>query len=429
MKTKKIGIIGGGLSGLVTGLELSKNNCKVTIFEKEDKVGGLARGFKKVGWQWELDQFYRHVFSKDKDFIKLVGELGEKDKLVYKRPKTSVYLDGKTYPFDSPKDILLFPKLRILSRLHLGAGTIVMKFLPFTKLYEKITVEKLYLLVGKESYNKIWKPLLKQKFGKFYSQIPLSWFWARIKSRTPNLGYYQGGFCKLTDLLVEKISKNGGEIKTKQEITKIEKNNKGFIAYSNGKEYGFDKVILTTPLLVSLSLSGNLLEKERREYCAVKMMGAAVLVFRLKNKFLSKNTYWLNILEKNWPFVAIVEHTNFIDKKHYGNNSIVYLGGYYSWDDPIFKMSKEQVKKLFLPFAQKINPSLKSAIISSEFFSNLYSQPVSEINQSTKLPKFKTSTPNLYWFSMNHIYPWDRGMNYSVKYGKLLAKEILEDEK
>ena len=158
-------------------------------------------------------------------------------------------------------------------------------------------------------------------------------------------------------------------------------------------------------------------------------MGAAVLVLKLKRKFLADDTYWLNILEKKWPFVAVVEHTNFVDKKHYADSPIVYLGGYYSWDDPIFRMTKNDVEKLFLPFAQKINPSLKSVIVSTDFFTNLYSQPITEINQSKKLAEFKTSTPNLYWLSMNHIYPWDRGMNYSVKYGKLLARTLLEDIK
>ena len=134
-------------------------------------------------------------------------------------------------------------------------------------------------------------------------------------------------------------------------------------------------------------------------------------------------------MEENWPFVAVVEQTNFIDKKYYNGNPVVYLGGYYDWKNPIFKMTKIEVKKLFLPFAEKINPSLRKTLISSQFFTNLYSQPITGLNQSKKVPQFKTSTPGLYWITMNHIYPWDRGMNYSVKYGKLLARQILEDEK
>jgi protoporphyrinogen oxidase len=302
-----------------------------------------------------------------------------------------------------------------------------MKFLPYSSLYEKVTVEKLSLLVGREAYNKIWKPLIKQKFGESWQTIPLSWFWARIRSRTPSLGYFQKSFSELTRVLSDKIESKGGEVKTSQDISRLEKKSKSFSIYSNGKEMVFDKVILATPMPISLQKFSKFLEPEKDKYSAVKTVGAAVLVLELKKEYLPNNTYWLNVLEQNWPFVAVVEQTNFIDKKYYGGNPVVYLGGYYDWRNPIFKMTKTEVEKLFLPFAEKICPSLKRILISSHFFTNLYSQPVVGLNQSKYVPRFKTSTSGLYWITMNHIYPWDRGMNYSVKYAKLLARQVLKE--
>jgi protoporphyrinogen oxidase len=425
----KIAIIGGGLSGLTTAWELVKKGHKVVVFEKETQVGGLAKSFKNSNWLWSLDQFYRHVFAKDTSFISLVKELGQKDELFFKKPKTSLYLDNKIYPFDSPIDVLKFSQLSLISRLHLGLGTAVMKFLPYSDRYEKVTIEKLTILVGKEAYNKVWLPLIIQKFGKQWRQIPLSWFWARIRSRTPSLGYFKNSFSRLIDVLLKNIKLKGGEVKTNQDVTRLEKNSKSFLVYSNKKKYKFDKIILATPMPISLTKFDNLLKIEKKKYSAVKMIGSAVLVLELTKKFLPKNTYWLNVLEKKWPFVAVVEQTNFIDRYYYGGNPVVYLGGYYSWDNPIYKMRKKEVEKLFLPFAEKINPLLKKSIIDSKFFTNLFSQPVTELNQSKKVPQFKTSTPGLYWITMNHIYPWDRGMNYSVKYAKLLAKQLIIDNK
>ena len=43
--------------------------------------------------------------------------------------------------------------------------------------------------------------------------------------------------------------------------------------------------------------------------------------------------------------MAIVEHTNFMDKKNYDNENIVYLGNYKSADDPYFSMTKEEMLK------------------------------------------------------------------------------------
>ena len=41
---KKIAIIGGGIIGLTIALEISKrkDNCEITIYEKEDKLGKKA---------------------------------------------------------------------------------------------------------------------------------------------------------------------------------------------------------------------------------------------------------------------------------------------------------------------------------------------------------------------------------------------------
>ena len=68
--------------------------------------------------------------------------------------------------------------------------------------------------------------------------------------------------------------------------------------------------------------------------------------------------YWLNVLEKDWPFLVAVEHTNFIDKNHYGGKTIIYLGNYLADGDKRLELSEEKLLELFLPFLSKINPRL-----------------------------------------------------------------------
>ncbi|PJE69230.1 amine oxidase, partial [Candidatus Shapirobacteria bacterium CG10_big_fil_rev_8_21_14_0_10_38_14] len=60
-----------------------------------------------------------------------------------------------------------------------------------------------------------------------------------------------------------------------------------------------------------------------------KMFGAISLILELKEKFFADGTYWLNINNANFPFVAVVEHTNFTNPKHYANHHLLYVGGYY----------------------------------------------------------------------------------------------------
>src|SRR3989338_2920145 len=105
----KIGIIGAGALGLTAGFELSKMGHEVTIFEKEDRVGGLAVDFEENGWH--LEKYYHHIFKTDKEFIQTAKELGLGSKLKWVVPDTSVYYQGKIYPLDSPLDVLRFSPL------------------------------------------------------------------------------------------------------------------------------------------------------------------------------------------------------------------------------------------------------------------------------------------------------------------------------
>lgn len=81
--TKTIAIIGSGFSALAASCYLTQQGNKVTIYEKNDTIGGRARQFKKDGftfdmgpsWYWMPDVFERffHDFSKKtSDYYELI---------------------------------------------------------------------------------------------------------------------------------------------------------------------------------------------------------------------------------------------------------------------------------------------------------------------------------------------------------------------
>ncbi len=52
---KKVAIVGGGITGLVLANLLSPKH-QVTIFEKENQLGGLSAGADRNDWQWAPPQ-------------------------------------------------------------------------------------------------------------------------------------------------------------------------------------------------------------------------------------------------------------------------------------------------------------------------------------------------------------------------------------
>ena len=43
------------------------------------------------------------------------------------------------------------------------------------------------------------------------------------------------------------------------------------------------------------------------------------------------------------------------------------------------------------------------------------------VNHSEHVPAIETPLKDVYWASMNHVYPWDRGTNFAIELGRRAA--------
>lgn len=418
----RVAIIGAGFTGLSAALTLLSKGVDVSIFEKREKPGGLALGFRKRNWKWSVEEHYHHIFTSDDKILNLAKEVGVS--VLFKKPKTSILVNDEIYKFDSPLDVLQFSKLGIIDKLRMGITLLALKLNPFWKPMENISATRsLPKFMGEEPYKLIWEPLLSGKFGEYKNSIPLSWFWARIKKRSQTLRYPKGGFQNLANHAARKISQTGGELflSTTVEVVKI---TQGKISV-NG--HLFDKLIVTLPTYAFVKLMPDLPSSYKQSLLKLEGLGALNLLLILKKPFLTDGTYWLNICDKRFPFISIVEHTNFIDKKYYGNNYLVYIGNYLPKDHPYFKLTKEELLRVYDPYLLKINSNYQSSIINYQLFSTPFAQPVVKLNYSKLIPEIKTPVKNVYLANIQQVYPWDRGTNYAVELGEKVAKLILKE--
>jgi len=403
-----IAIIGGGITGLTAAYELSKQGHAVTVFEGESYLGGLAYGFKAKNWDWHLEGAYHHMFTNDDAILSLSQEIGIGEKLIFKRPITSNYWHHAFHQFDSPMHLLKFKGLSLSDKIRTGALVTFCKLYPFWQTLEGVTAKDFFIRYGgKKAWSIIWEPLMTGKFGHLDSTIAASWLWARINKRTPSLVYIEGGFQTLTHALELAIVKNGGKIQKNIHIQKIPKR--------------FDKTLLTTPTPIANTIVPGVATKNA---LSIPHLHAQVLILETKKPILD-HVYWLSVLDRTFPFLALVAHTNFMDRSHYGNNHITYIGNYLPDGHRYLNMTKQQLLKEFMPYIKKINPSFQPSAISSHLFTAPYAQPVHQINYSKKAPSIKTTIPNVYLANMDSIFPWDRGTNYAVELGNRAAMEIL----
>jgi len=426
----KIAIIGAGFTGLSAAFELLKRGHEVVVFEDNSLPGGLALGYKKPGWQWSLEKHYHHWFTNDKSILSLAKEINFE--VIIKRPKTSVFIKNNIYQLDSPSSVLLFPLLSFVERLRMSAVIGFLRFDPFWKPLERYKASKILpRLMGRKAYEMIWEPLFINKFGNYATDISLAWFWARIKKRTPSLAYPKGGFLEFSKALTKEIKKKGGQVMFETKVIELKEADKISIVLQSktGEEHkeSFDKVIVTLSSFLFMQISPQLPTTYKAKLRQLKSLGATNLVLRLNKPFFKDNTYWLNVCDKTVPVMAVVEHTNYMDKKNYNQETLLYLGNYKATDDRNYLMTKEQMLKQFNPFLKKLNPNYAKSIIDYELFKNPFAQTIIFVNYSKIIPSFRTPLKNVFLANMEQVYPWDRGTNYAVELGQEVVKEILRD--
>lgn len=425
----KVAIIGAGYTGLAAAYDLAKAGAEVCVYETADQAGGLASGFFDAGWSWPIEYHYHHVFETDKALKKWLKDLGLSDLLFFSSTRTFSLTQKGLAQFDSPGTLLSFPNLSFLSKIRTGLVMAGLKLWFWGKGLEKYTAHKfLEFFMGEESWNKIWKPLFVGKFGNLANEINMAWFWARIFARSKKLGYFQGGFQGLADNVVEKLQLMNITFCFNTTVKNLKKSKNEWLLFtSDDEKFKFDKILFTGNSKQLLKIvDERIISNYQSKLNQLQSLSALTLILVLDKPFFDKNIYWLNVNRVNWPFLAVVEHTNLINKKSYGNKNIVYVGKYLSSQEPLFKKNKDEVLAEYDQFLKELSPNYKKNLNKTFLYKAKFAQPVVKIGHSKNIPSVVTPLNDLYFAGMEQVYPFDRGINYAIQLGRETAKKILQ---
>jgi protoporphyrinogen oxidase len=427
----KIGIIGAGYSGMAAAYDLVLAGHEVTIFEAATQPGGLASGFKEPHWDWSVENFYHHWFASDVHMLGLIEELGLNHKVIFPRPYTVLLHEGKWYPFDSIPQAILFPGLGWgLNKARFGLVGLYLRLTNNWQALEKTTVDAwMRKWAGDKVYELMWEPMLIGKFGPYYKDVNMAWFWARIHARTTKLGTYQGGFQAFADDFSARLIELGVEIRYQSRVTGIAPTSEGGITLEvDIGSLAFDRVLSTTSPGLMAKLAPGLPQSYLDGLLDLKHMGAVVMTLSLKHQLSEQGYYWFNIpKDAGFPFLAVVEHTNYVSPENFGGERIIYCGDYLELNHEYFDLSEEELLARFIPGIQRINPAFDPDWINKVWVHrSKYAQPVPLLNHSENIPDVQTPLPGLYFASMSQVYPWDRGTNFAVEIGRKAAGLILE---
>ena len=422
----KVVILGAGISGLSAAYKLSKKNFDVTILEKENFFGGLASGFE-VEWdgrKYSLTKTYHHILQKDGSTKNLIEELGMCNKFHVKRVKQGFVFKNKVVGFSTPFEILNFP-ISFRDKVRLA------KFVLKKKKYDGRMSAEEYLIrdVGKNNFNVFFDQLIKNKFKTSAENISAAWLATRFEkeplSFLRGFGRIEGGFSSFVDRLVEKLVEKNVKIVTGVEIKKIVDSGgikevffeKGGV----GEKERADFIVNTIPpksfLRVYNRLSQGLRMKlEKIEYlsCVSACIG---FDFNLTEK------YWINILDKGFPFDILFNHTSLYKDLAPAGKSVVYLVSYLKLPSDFWHKSEAEIFEIYIEALERIFPGCGKNV---DWYS-VFKLPDADVIYSMGFENPPISENGIYFAGIYRMYPKIRNVASAIESGFEVAEKIIGD--
>lgn len=425
-------VIGGGITGLSVGYELAKKGHRVTILEREERIGGLAGSFR-VGDVW-LEKFYHHIFKSDTAITGWIEETGLTDRLIWRTSPMGFFHAGRVHRFGTPLELLRFSPLKLTDRIRLGMAVLRFQRMQDWSSLDGITCAEWFSKnVSPATYRVVWEPLLRLKFGDAHARVPASWIWGRIHPRARSrsrgglkeeLGYLEGGFELMLERLGEKIESMGGKIigRTAAEYIIQERNRvKGVVA--GGQEFFSDMVVATIATPAFLQIAPPLAQEYQQKLGAIGYQAVVCLVMECTESV--SPVYWLNVSDPAITFGGLIEQTNFISPEQYGGKRIVYIFNYLSENNPLFLMDAEQYLAFHEAALKRVNPSFRREWVTAKhLFRSRYGTVVYTMGYASAMPGFDTPVKRLSLVNTSQIYPYDRNMNNCAALGQKFAGTV-----
>src|SRR5699024_3823184 len=98
----------------------------VTIYERGDRVGGLAGSFS-IGDGLEIEKYYHFICAPDDAYFRMQQKLGIDHLLRWRTTKMGLYFEGGLHTFGDPFSLLKFPHLSLSEKVRFALGALKSK--------------------------------------------------------------------------------------------------------------------------------------------------------------------------------------------------------------------------------------------------------------------------------------------------------------
>jgi protoporphyrinogen oxidase len=390
--------------GLAVARRLALKGCDVTVLERGTQLGGLTTHHEYGSFTW--DRFYHVVAPTDRNLAGFLGDLGLADALQWRRARTGFYIDGKFHSLSNSWEFLTFPALSLFGKFRLALTIMGGARINNWRRLEGIPVaEWLRRWSGRETFERIWKPLLLAKLGDNYKRVSAVFIWSYIKriygareagAGREMLGYVSGGYKVVFDRLRSSIESRGGKVKTGIAVSRIsEIGGSGIQVDTDKGRLAFDKVIFTGPVGALRQVADPKLLHFEAGIGEVDYLGVVCGVVVSEQPLVPY--YTLNIADATIPFTGIIGMSSLVDTAETAGLYLTYLPKYVDSQDPILRSPDQELAVMFRRGLEGMFGDLERFGIQQLHINRAARvQPLQVLDYSSKVPRVQTEHPDFY---------------------------------
>ena len=445
-------VLGAGLAGLATAYELARAGHRVTVLEKEDWIGGMARSWK-TGAYW-LDHGPHRFHSRDQGLIDHLYEILDQDVVIRNR-MSRIYMQGKffDYPLKAQNIVKNMPKLLLMRAMwdYVWIRLVqVVKPIPddnFENWTKKRFGKTLYEMFFGTYTSKAWKMPCTEISADWASQrISQANLWDTIKKtlRPPKSGEVRslvsefwypghGGIGQIGRKYGEKIRAMGGEIHIESPLERIEIEGgvaRRVVWRTDGSEHSTecDIIVNTIPLPRVLEAFDPPVQSQVSGSIGRLQFSCIVFVYLEVDKPSVSPDHWIYLPEQHLTIHRISEFKNFSDDAAPGATTVLCCEITCREDDELWNLPREGAARLAQDDLIKIGLVEPGTSRCIDVHRLKYAYPIYDLTYRENLETLKRAAKevrNFHTTGRQGLYRYNN-MDHSIAMGRRIAKTIMK---